>query len=63
VITAVLAPFDVVATAAGFTVLQRAIDLYGYYQGLVGAARRSWAHDDGAKVVSAYRSVGSLLVK
>ena len=48
--TMLLAPFDVVAKAAGFAVLQRAIDIYGHYQGLVGAARRGWARDNGDKV-------------
>jgi ABC-type nitrate/sulfonate/bicarbonate transport system substrate-binding protein len=50
--TMLLAPFDVVAKAAGFNVLQRAIDVYGHYQGLVGAARRAWALDNTAKVTA-----------
>lgn len=41
--TMLITPFDIVAKAAGFTVLQRAIDVYGNYQGLVGATRRAWA--------------------
>jgi ABC-type nitrate/sulfonate/bicarbonate transport system substrate-binding protein len=53
--TMLLAPFDVVAKAAGFTVLQRAIDVYGHYQGLVGATRRSWAHDNATKVTAFIR--------
>jgi ABC-type nitrate/sulfonate/bicarbonate transport system substrate-binding protein len=53
--TMLLAPFDVVAKAAGFNVLQRAIDIYGHYQGLVGAARRAWARDNAAKVTAFIR--------
>jgi ABC-type nitrate/sulfonate/bicarbonate transport system substrate-binding protein len=53
--TMLLAPFDVVAKAAGFSVLQRAIDVYGHYQGLVGAARRGWALDNPAKVTAFIR--------
>jgi ABC-type nitrate/sulfonate/bicarbonate transport system substrate-binding protein len=41
--TMLVTPFDLIAKANGFNILQRAIDLYGHYQGLVGAARRSWA--------------------
>src|SRR5262249_46107016 len=43
--TMLLAPFDILAKAAGFNILQYAIDVYGHYQGLVGAARRGWARD------------------
>jgi ABC-type nitrate/sulfonate/bicarbonate transport system substrate-binding protein len=53
--TMLLAPFDVVAKAAGFTVLQRSIDIYGHYQGLVGTARRGWARDNAAKVTAFIR--------
>jgi ABC-type nitrate/sulfonate/bicarbonate transport system substrate-binding protein len=38
-----ITPFDIMAKAAGFNILQYAIDVYGCYQGLVGATRRSWA--------------------
>jgi ABC-type nitrate/sulfonate/bicarbonate transport system substrate-binding protein len=31
------------AQAKGFTLLGSAIDVFGHYQGLVGAARRDWA--------------------
>jgi ABC-type nitrate/sulfonate/bicarbonate transport system substrate-binding protein len=41
--TMLITPFDIMAQAAGFNVLQRAIDVYGRYQGLVGATRRDWA--------------------
>ncbi|HEX2653283.1 MAG TPA: ABC transporter substrate-binding protein [Xanthobacteraceae bacterium] len=43
--TILLSPFDLIAKAAGFNVLQYAIDVYGHYQGLVSATRRSWAQD------------------
>lgn len=41
--TMLLAPFDLLAKANGFNILQYAIDVYGHYQGLSGATRRSWA--------------------
>jgi len=44
--TMLITPFDIIAQAAGFHVLQRAIDVYGHYQGLVGATRRDWARDN-----------------
>jgi ABC-type nitrate/sulfonate/bicarbonate transport system substrate-binding protein len=43
--TMLLAPFDILAKAAGFNILQYAIDVYGHYQGLAGAARRGWVRD------------------
>jgi ABC-type nitrate/sulfonate/bicarbonate transport system substrate-binding protein len=48
--TMLLAPFDILATAAGFNILQYAIDVYGHYQGLVGATRRGWAKQKPEKV-------------
>jgi ABC-type nitrate/sulfonate/bicarbonate transport system substrate-binding protein len=48
--TMLLAPFDILARAAGFNLLQYAIDVYGHYQGLVGASRRGWAKENAAKV-------------
>jgi len=48
--TMLLAPFDILAKAAGFNILQYAIDVYGHYQGLAGATRRSWARDNGPKI-------------
>ena len=48
--TMLLAPFDILANAAGFNILERAIDVYGHYQGLVGATRRGWAKENAAKV-------------
>jgi ABC-type nitrate/sulfonate/bicarbonate transport system substrate-binding protein len=44
--TMLITPFDIMAQAAGFNVLQRAIDVYGHYQGLVGATRRDWANNN-----------------
>jgi ABC-type nitrate/sulfonate/bicarbonate transport system substrate-binding protein len=44
--TMLITPFDIIAQAAGFNVLQRAIDVYGHYQGLVGATRRDWAQSN-----------------
>jgi ABC-type nitrate/sulfonate/bicarbonate transport system substrate-binding protein len=43
--TMLLTPFDLLARAAGFNVLEYAIDVYGHYQGLVGATRRAYARD------------------
>jgi ABC-type nitrate/sulfonate/bicarbonate transport system substrate-binding protein len=53
--TMLLAPFDVIARANGFNILQRAIDVYGHYQGLAGAARRSWAAQNREKLVGYIR--------
>jgi ABC-type nitrate/sulfonate/bicarbonate transport system substrate-binding protein len=44
--TMLITPFDIIAQAAGFNVLQRAMDVYGHYQGLVGATRRDWAQNN-----------------
>ena len=41
--TMLLSPFDLLAKANGFNILQYAIEVYGHYQGLAGATRRSWA--------------------
>ena len=41
--TMLLTPFDLLAKANGLNILQYAIDVYGQYQGLSGATRRSWA--------------------
>src|SRR3984893_4585898 len=41
--TMLLTPFDILAKANGLNVLQYAIDVYGQYQGITGATRRSWA--------------------
>ena len=41
--TMLITPFDIIAKANGFNALQYAVDVYGHYQGLVGATRRAWA--------------------
>jgi len=38
-----ITPFDIFAKMAGLNVLQYAIEVYGHYQGICGAARREWA--------------------
>jgi ABC-type nitrate/sulfonate/bicarbonate transport system substrate-binding protein len=48
--TMLITPFDMIAKAIGFNVLQYAIDVYGNYQGLVAATRRSWATANPKKV-------------
>jgi ABC-type nitrate/sulfonate/bicarbonate transport system substrate-binding protein len=48
--TMLLTPFEIVAKANGFNILQPAIDVYGHYQGLSGATRRSWARDNKPKL-------------
>lgn len=48
--TLLLTPFEFIAKANGFNVLQYAIDVYGHYQGLVGSARRTWAAENPQKV-------------
>jgi ABC-type nitrate/sulfonate/bicarbonate transport system substrate-binding protein len=53
--TMLLAPFDILAKANGFNVLQYAIDVYGQYQGISGAARRSWAAENPRKLVAYIR--------
>jgi ABC-type nitrate/sulfonate/bicarbonate transport system substrate-binding protein len=50
--TMLITPFDLMAKDAGYTVLQYAIDVYGNYQGLVGATRRSWAAENAPKLQS-----------
>jgi ABC-type nitrate/sulfonate/bicarbonate transport system substrate-binding protein len=56
--TMLLSPFDILAKANGFNILQYALDVYGQYQGLSGAARRSWAAQNPKKLeayIRAYR--------
>ena len=48
--TMLITPFDIIAKANGFHALQYAIDVYGHYQGLVAATRRSWAASNPKKV-------------
>jgi ABC-type nitrate/sulfonate/bicarbonate transport system substrate-binding protein len=54
--TLLLSPFEVLAEAAGFRRLGNAVDVLGRYQGLVGAARRSWAQANPAKLVGYIRA-------
>jgi ABC-type nitrate/sulfonate/bicarbonate transport system substrate-binding protein len=53
--TLLLTPFDLLAKAAGFNVLEYAIDLYGHYQGLVGATRRAYARDHPSALIGYIR--------
>jgi ABC-type nitrate/sulfonate/bicarbonate transport system substrate-binding protein len=46
--TVVLTPFDLIAQAKGHVQLARAGEQLGAYQGVVGAARRSWARQNRA---------------
>ena len=43
VATLVVTPFEMIAKAKGYTVLARAVDMLGTYQGGIGAAKRAWA--------------------
>jgi ABC-type nitrate/sulfonate/bicarbonate transport system substrate-binding protein len=54
--TLLLSPFEVMAEASGFRRLGNAIDVLGRYQGLVGAARRSWAQAHAAELVGYIRA-------
>ncbi len=49
--TMLITPFEIIAESMGFNRLGNAIDVFGHYQGLVGAARRSWAQANPEKVV------------
>lgn len=53
--TLLLSPFEILAEAAGFRRLCNAIDVLGRYQGLVGAARRSWAQTHSAQLIGYIR--------
>jgi ABC-type nitrate/sulfonate/bicarbonate transport system substrate-binding protein len=44
--TLLLTPFDLLAEKVGLRVLQKASDMFPRYQGIVGAARRSWARQN-----------------
>jgi ABC-type nitrate/sulfonate/bicarbonate transport system substrate-binding protein len=54
--TMLITPFEVLAEAAGFRRLGNAVDALGRYQGLVGAARRSWARENPGKLVGYIRA-------
>jgi ABC-type nitrate/sulfonate/bicarbonate transport system substrate-binding protein len=53
--TMLITPFDILAKANGLNVLQYAIDVYGQYQGIVGATRRSWAAQNRVKLIAYIR--------
>jgi ABC-type nitrate/sulfonate/bicarbonate transport system substrate-binding protein len=53
--TLLISPFEVMAEAQGFHDLGAAIDLFGHYQGLVGAAQRSWLKTHRAETVGFIR--------
>jgi ABC-type nitrate/sulfonate/bicarbonate transport system substrate-binding protein len=48
--TMLITPFDLLAKANGLSILQSAIDVYGNYQGLTSATRRSWAAENPKKL-------------
>ena len=54
--TMLISPFDLMAKEKGMNVLQYAIDLYGHYQGLVGATRREWAQQNPKKLENYVRA-------
>jgi ABC-type nitrate/sulfonate/bicarbonate transport system substrate-binding protein len=54
--TLLISPFEVNAEAKGFNRLANAVDVLGHYQGLVGAARRSWAKDNEKDLVGYIRA-------
>jgi ABC-type nitrate/sulfonate/bicarbonate transport system substrate-binding protein len=54
--TLLISPFEVGAEARGFNRLANADEALGRYQGLVGAARRSWAKDNEKDLVEYIRA-------
>ena len=54
--TLLITPFEILAEAAGLKRLGNAVDVLGRYQGLVGAARRSWAHAHQTQLVGYIRA-------
>ena len=54
--TLLISPFETIAEAQGFTRLANAVDVLGHYQGIVGAARRSWAKKHKKNVIEYIRS-------
>jgi ABC-type nitrate/sulfonate/bicarbonate transport system substrate-binding protein len=53
--TMLVTPFDLMAKAAGLNALDYAIDVYGHYQGVVGATRRAWAAENSKSLESYVR--------
>ncbi|HEV8306638.1 MAG TPA: ABC transporter substrate-binding protein [Methylomirabilota bacterium] len=57
--TLLITPFEIIAESLGFRRLGNAVDVLGRYQGLVGAARRSWAQGHATELggfIRAYRA-------
>jgi ABC-type nitrate/sulfonate/bicarbonate transport system substrate-binding protein len=54
--TMLITPFDLLAMQKGHTQLARAAEHLGAYQGVVGAARRSWAQQNEAALVGFIRA-------
>jgi ABC-type nitrate/sulfonate/bicarbonate transport system substrate-binding protein len=54
--TLLITPFEIIAESLGFRRLGNAIDVLGRYQGLVGAARRSWAQAHADQLVGFIRA-------
>ena len=54
--TMLITPFDILATARGHARLAKAQEQLGAYQGLVGAARRSWAQQNERALVGFIRA-------
>jgi ABC-type nitrate/sulfonate/bicarbonate transport system substrate-binding protein len=53
--TLLITPFDLVAQMLGLRVLQSAPELFPHYQGVCGAARRSWAESNPALLIGFIR--------
>jgi len=54
--TLLITPFEILAESMGFRRLANAVDVLGPYQGLVGAARRSWARTHADQLVGFIRA-------
>jgi ABC-type nitrate/sulfonate/bicarbonate transport system substrate-binding protein len=54
--TMLIAPFDLLAMNQGHTRLARADEHLGAYQGVIGAARRSWARENEAALLGYIRA-------
>ena len=54
--TLLITPFEILAESAGLRRLGNAVDILGRYQGLVGAARRSWAQTHQRQLVGYIRA-------
>jgi len=54
--TLLLTPFDVIGEAIGLNVLARARDHLPAYQGVIGAARRAWAAENGEALIGYIRA-------